>query len=269
MGSNFEVRSKGTARVIFFMLDFIALAVLLNGKTRRILIFAISVAAVQYWGSRTFSYDFALAWKFGISESLAIFALIISSYYYSKQRYWICGFIALALAALNLKYGFRSQLVVQLIAAVLILPIFEGAPVRRGLPARRQSKARVILLLALAGGAAYLANSAIKYAARSGYFDESTNQKFQAQSQGDLGILVGGRPETLVAIQAIIDRPILGHGSFPFEPKYVQMRQDIQYEHGYSDTDEVDESLSGVIPTHSHLTMAWVESGILGGACWI
>ena len=24
-----------------------------------------------------------------------------------------------------------------------------------------------------------------------------------------------------------------------------------------------------VIPTHSHLTMAWVESGILGGVFWI
>ena len=22
-------------------------------------------------------------------------------------------------------------------------------------------------------------------------------------------------------------------------------------------------------PTHSHLTMAWVEGGVLGGICWI
>ena len=74
-------------------------------------------------------------------------------------------------------------------------------------------------------------------------------------------MLVGGRPETLVAIQAIRDAPILGHGSFPYGPKYIQMKQDIQYQHGYTESDEPEEVEFPVIPTHSHLTMAWVESG--------
>ncbi len=63
--------------------------------------------------------------------------------------------------------------------------------------------------------------------------------------------------------------PILGHGSFPYGQKYVQLKQDIQYEHGYTDSDEPIEEEYPVIPTHSHLTMAWVEGGILGGICWI
>ncbi len=82
-------------------------------------------------------------------------------------------------------------------------------------------------------------------------------------------MLVGGRPETLVAIQAIRDSPFIGHGSFPYGPKYIELSQDIQYQHGYSNTDEPEEVEFEVIPTHSHLTMAWVESGILGGICWI
>jgi O-antigen ligase len=49
----------------------------------------------------------------------------------------------------------------------------------------------------------------------------------------------------------------------------MQLKQDIQYEHGYSDTDEPEEVDYPVIPTHSHLTLAWVEGGILGGICWI
>jgi hypothetical protein len=128
---------------------------------------------------------------------------------------------------------------------------------------------RVLLLLTLALGAAYAANASIKYAARHDFFDESLNEKFLGQSEGDYGVLVGGRPETLVAIQAILDRPIIGHGSFPFEMKYVQMKQDIQYEHGYSDSDQAEETDAPVIPTHSHLTLAWVEGGIFGGICWI
>ena len=102
-----------------------------------------------------------------------------------------------------------------------------------------------------------------------GLFEESQNEKFVGQSQGDYGVLVGGRPETLVAIQAIRDSPIMGHGSFPYGLKYMQLQQDIQYEHGYTDSDEAEEVDYPVIPTHSHLTLGWVEGGILGGICWI
>ena len=55
----------------------------------------------------------------------------------------------------------------------------------------------------------------------------------------------------------------------PLTANIVELRQDIQYEHGYSDSDEPEDLEYPVIPTHSHLTMAWVESGILGGICWI
>ena len=96
---------------------------------------------------------------------------------------------------------------------------------------------------------------------------ENTSSKFQAQSNGKLGVLFGGRPETLVAIQAIIDNPIIGHGSFAADPKYLALKQDLQYEYGYSDTDTPEEE--GGIPTHSHLTMAWVESGVFGGLFWL
>jgi hypothetical protein len=260
-----EVRLKGTARVIFFALDFTALAVLLNNKTRRLIIFAISIAFIMYMGSRSFRGLWLEEWKFGIAKTLAIGAMLASSYFYARNRYLICLAISLALAALNLIYGFRSELLVVMVAAVLVLPIFDRE--RGGNVLRDRLKTGA--LLALVCAVAYLANASIKYAAAKGFFDQTTREKFEAQAHGDLGVLVGGRPETLVAIQAIIDRPIIGHGSFPWEPKYQQMEQDIQYEHGYSDTDEPDESVSSVIPTHSHLTMAWVESGILGGICWI
>jgi O-antigen ligase len=127
---------------------------------------------------------------------------------------------------------------------------------------------RIIVLLALAGGSAYLANQAIQVAAERGLFEQDLAQKFQTQSQGKLGVLFGGRPETLVAIQAIRDSPIIGHGSFAVDQRYIELKQDIQYEYGYSDTD-TPEDVYPTIPTHSHLTMAWVESGILGGALWI
>jgi hypothetical protein len=173
------------------------------------------------------------------------------------------------MAGLNLIYGFRSQLAIHFVAAVLILPLFGQAQTRRDGSRSGHNAFKILMLLVLAGGAAYAANETIKYAARRGFFDESTQAKFETQAKGDYGVLVGGRPETLVAIQAIQDSPIIGHGSFPFGPQYLQLEQDIQYEHGYSDTDEPEDVQFKVIPTHSHLTLGWVESGILGGIFWI
>ena len=262
-------RAKGIARVVFFALDFMALAVLINNKTRRIIVFALSFVVVEFVGSWQFRGEFMEQWKFGVAQGAAVVALLVSSHFYIRRRYWICFLISLFLAGLNLRYGFRSQFVIQLVAAVLILPLFdEERTFRRGSRVG-QNRWKVIGLLALAGGAMYVANAAIQYAGKIGFFDESTRAKFEGQASGDYGVLVGGRPETLVAIQAIRDSPIIGHGSFPYGPKYVQLKQDIQYEHGYTDSDEPIEEEYPVIPTHSHLTMAWVEGGILGGICWI
>jgi O-antigen ligase len=255
--------------VVFFALNFVALAIFINHRQRRFIMFALSIAVVTGSIGLGFAGEVSLMWKFGLSGAVAIAALLVSSHYYAQKRYYISFFISIGLGALNLYYGFRSQLVVHLISAVLILPLFDRAQVLRSGVRRGKGTLRVMLLLVLAGGAAYAANAAIKMASELGVFDESLSQKFQGQAKGDLGVLFGGRPETLVAIQAIRDSPILGHGSYPVDQKYLALKQDIQYEHGYSDTDTADDVEDPVIPTHSHLTMAWVESGILGGICWL
>ena len=260
---------KGLARVAFFALDFMALAILINDKTRRLIIFALSIAAIMLAGSWQFKSDFNIQWKFGLAQSTGTVALLISSYYYSRRRYWVCFLISLILGGLSLAYGFRSQLAIVFVSAALILPLSNQARQRHGDRRGGQDTFRILILLVLAGGAAYAANAAIKYAAERGFFDESTRAKFETQSKGDYGVLVGGRPETLVAIQAIIDAPILGHGSFAYGEKYVELKQDIMYKHGYTESDSPEVLDYPTIPTHSHLTLAWVEGGILGGICWI
>jgi O-Antigen ligase len=265
-GSPMVNRMKGTARVVFFGLNFMTLAILIGNNTRRMVIFILTIAIVMFRISLEFREDTPIMWKFGLGGTVAVAALLISSHYYSRRKYWICVLISVGLAALNLNFGFRSQLVVHLVSGVMLVPLLDKQNVRRG---GKQNSSKVLILLALAGVAAYAANASIKYAAQSGFFDESLQSKFEQQAKGDYGVLFGGRPETLVALQAIRDSPFLGHGSYPVDRKYVELRQDIQYEHGYSDSDDPEDLEYPVIPTHSHLTMAWVESGILGGICWI
>jgi hypothetical protein len=269
-GSPFTSRIKGIARIVFFIADFMALAILINNKARRMVVFALSIVAVMLFIARYFQGEFLTQWKFGFSSSVTIIALLISSYFYTKRRYSICLGISLALAAVNLVFAFRSQLGILLISAALTVPMFEqGKGVGRGRGPNRRNLFKPIILLVLAGGAGYLAMQAIKFAAEKGIFDEDVAAKFNTQSEGKLGVLFGGRPETLVAIQAIRDSPIIGHGSFAVDQRYLELKQDIQYKYGYTDIDTPEDIEDPTIPTHSHLTMAWVESGIFGGLFWL
>ena len=257
--------------MVFFALDFMALAILINDRTRRFITFALSIAAVMISLSRGYRGDFSTEWKFGIASFVTIVALLGASRYYARRRYGVCLVdLPCFRAALSLKFAFRSQMVVVLIAAVLTIPIFDRGD---ALAHSRSSPAVKVLkplaLLILAGGVAFMADRTIKFAASQGFFDEYVSDKFQAQSKGKLGVLFGGRPETLVAIQAIRDSPIIGHGSFAAEQRYLDLKADLLFENGYSEADTSDDIEGHGIPTHSHLTMAWVESGILGGVLWI
>jgi O-antigen ligase len=270
VGSSVTNQLKGIARVVFLGLDFITLAILIDKKTRGMIIFALGVAVTFAAGARGFRGDLLTVWKYGAGYASSIVVLLVSSYFYARRLYWICILQALGLAGLNLIFAYRSQIAVDLVSIVLILPIFGSARSRQKVGANRTSEIlKTVVLLGLAGAAALAANQAVKFAVSRNLFDDSIEAKLQAQSSGRLGVLVGGRPETLVAIQAIRDSPIIGHGSFAEDPKYLQVMQDIQYEYDYTDSDEAAEVDTPGIPAHSHLTQAWVESGILGGIFWI
>jgi hypothetical protein len=94
-------QSKGIARVVFFFLDFVVLAILVNNETRKFIVLALSMATVMLLSAAHFG-DFMTAFKFGGSSAVIILSLLGSSYYYAKGRYWICLGIGVALAVLNL-----------------------------------------------------------------------------------------------------------------------------------------------------------------------
>jgi hypothetical protein len=272
VGSSVTNQLKGIARVVFLGLDFMALALLIDRKTRGIIVFFIADSVLLVVGALRFAggSSFLTIWKYGLDGTVSLLVLLVASYFFGKRRYTICVLLVLGLAALNLILAVRSQTAVDLMVAVIMLPITGTRKSQASQGIGGADLFKLLIVFLLVGGAAYGANQAIKYAVDRNWFDDSIEAKFQAQSSGRLGVLVGGRPETLVAIQAIRDSPIIGHGSFAVDPKYLQIMQDIQYEYGYTDFDQDAEITdTPAIPTHSHLTQAWVESGILGGIFWI
>jgi O-antigen ligase len=269
LGSTMTNSMKGIARVVFLGLDFTALAILIDGKTRGMIVFTLGFIPAMLKIAFAFREDFLVAWKFGLAYALTLMALLVSCYFYVQRRHWIYVSISLGMAALNLIFASRSQVAIDLISLTLVLPILRRKHSLQGGTDKCVEAFRIAILLTLACGAAYAANQAIKFGVNHNFFDETIQDKFQTQEEGRLGVLVGGRPETLAAIQAIRDSPLIGHGSFAVDPKYNWLQQDIAYENGYTSSDAPPDEENAGIPAHSHLTQSWVESGIFGGIFWL
>ncbi|MEJ2411069.1 MAG: hypothetical protein P8Y48_17645 [Novosphingobium sp.] len=96
-------------------------------------------------------------------------------------------------------------------------------------------------------------------------------KKYLFQATGDVSIFLGGRPESLVSLQAIWDSPILGHGSWAQDMHYVQLLFFKMQELGIGDNSfqVYVNNFGGLIPSHSHLLGAWVNAGVLGALFWV
>jgi hypothetical protein len=106
--------------------------------------------------------------------------------------------------------------------------------------------------------------------ASSGYLGLSAQYKYNVQSGGDSGLLLAGRSESLVSVQAIIDSPLIGHGSWAQDAYYVRLYFAKLAELGLpAPVDYYIATFGYLIPTHSYLFGAWVEAGILGVPIWM
>jgi hypothetical protein len=99
--------------------------------------------------------------------------------------------------------------------------------------------------------------------ARKGALGASASKKYAAQASSSLELLTRGRPEILVSSRAVADSPLVGHGSWAKDPKYLEM----QIGSGLHPSPAM--LADGLIPTHSYLMGAWVEAGVLGVPIWI
>jgi hypothetical protein len=266
-GSPIQSRLKGIARVLFFAMDFAVFSALIGRNTKRIVLLAVSLGTAQMLRLPSFGLSLdATYWKSGGSAAISVMFMLVGSYLCYKRRYGLFVVCTLALMLLNFHEGYRSQIAVDLLALGVTLPIFLGAKRIGG--GKQSNKFRVIPLLIVSFGAVWLSQKIISEGVKHGLFDESVQQKFQAQSSGQLGVLVGARPEIPVALRAIADAPIFGHGSYAVDPKYLFLLQDYQYRFGYSGSDDPGDLEDPGIPTHSHLTMSWVEGGVLASFLW-
>ena len=264
---------RGQANIVIFMLDLIAITILLKGNGRRQLIFLYGLAVGITLSVRLqpgfIEGGQAGAIKFAYSASLFYFVAAASCFFYQRGKYSIVGFLLFADICFNVIFNLRSLTLIIFIATCLILPVIpENIGRIRILPPAR-SRARVFVIVGITLIAGAIAGKAMTTLAASGALGDQAQQKNQLQTSAGWGILIGGRPEIIVSSQAVIDSPILGHGSWAKDAKYTRMLADIENEYGMKVSDTQESRYDFLIPAHSHIMGAWVDAGMLGGAFWI
>ena len=260
--------ARGWAKISVTIIIFCSLFMVIGSDRRKILICAFGIVSGQilqfYFNPGIFTADYP--WKFGIGSPVTWLLMIFAAVFSTQKKklidtWYVLPFFA---GALNLYFGLRSLAgICFLTVAYLMLQAFLKG--RKGKEGKKLSKQKIILLAIGFLGAAILIVNFYELSARQGWLGVDQQRKYETQAQGELGLLIGGRSEILVSARAILESPIIGHGSWAKDWEYAEMLVELKRRLGYS-TGPAQEL--GLIPTHSHLFGAWVEAGIFGAVFW-
>ncbi|HEX7431180.1 MAG TPA: hypothetical protein VF293_03215 [Candidatus Limnocylindrales bacterium] len=264
VGSAFGDFARGWAAILFTITDFAAILILAStpGRAR---LFALGLAVGGLLGYLFVPNAYAASdpWKWAFAGPLGLALAAALSGPVGARRSWLPIAAFALFGALNLFFGFRSLGGVSLLTAGYLAL---GAVSGRRPVASEHSMLRAAAGIALLSLSVILVLQLYDVAASGGLLGPDAQAKYDTQS-GTFGVLLGGRSQVLASSQAIIDSPILGHGSWAKDFKYVDLLSErlssLGYEVGAGPSDV------GLIPAHSYLMQSWVWAGVLGGIFWL
>lgn len=267
--SAFADYARGWANIAFTITNVLALILLLSDNRRRILLFGLGLAAgfvLQYYLNPGL-YAASQPWKFGLGWPITLFGVLLVSQGPLVRRRLVPPLVLAILAVVNLDYGFRSLAGVCFLgSAYLVLQLL---PRSRPAQVTRLPFRRLLTVCVVGVAAAALFMQLYSYSAQSGLLGLSAQRKYQEEAGGAWGLILGGRPEALVSVQAILDSPIIGHGSWAKNSFYTDLFAQRLASYGYTLPYASVPGEPGLIPTHSYLLGAWVDAGMLGGLFWL
>ena len=269
--SPFEDYSRGWSKIAFLLCNFASIYLLLGINRRRILLFAVGWTIGEIL---TFFFDPGLyaadqPWKFGLAIPVTQLVVLLSMTKVFARTKFVPSALLVVMAWVHLTANARSLAGICFITAIYLLvqQVLTRKSVRARPPGLRTSIG-VFVVLAISG---VILSYTYGDLASSGSLGAFAQTKYENQSGGEFGILIGGRPETIVAVQAILDSPIIGHGSWAKDKHYIDLLRNLQ-QFGYKDRTYGDLASAyelNLIPTHSHLLGAWVEAGVVGAIFWV
>ena len=258
----FNDYARGWAKIGFTLVNFSLLYMLLHDSARRLVIFAAGLAfggILDYYISPGLLAE-GDPWKFGLGAPLTLLLVVGAQRVFARRGRLAMPVILCAATAIHLAMGFRSLAGICFITAVYLF--FQW---RRTQPRFEVSPGRLAILVVLGVTASMAFVEAYGFAARTGMLGTDAQRKYEVQAANRYGLILGGRTEILVAIVAIADSPIIGHGSWAKDAEYAALLFELK---GYGARARMASRGKRLIPSHSYLFGAWMEAGILGAVFW-
>ena len=265
--TDFRDYSRGQAKIVFTAANFCALYLLLYGSRRRLVLFALGLAIGGYLSFHLNPSIFSEAhpWKFGIGPVVALLAALIPLWPPIRRVPFLPALPLLAVSAYSMAVGFRSMAGIALLASLYVLAQ-QIAGRRRRTPVAFPP-GRTLLFAAAAAVTAPAVLALYEQAVARGYVSERAWRTYEQQASGSFGVLLGGRSEIYTAARAVMESPIIGHGSWAKDAGHAARFLELRLL-GH-DLHPLTRLGSDLIPTHSHLMGGWVEAGILGAVFWL
>ena len=251
---------RGWSKISLTITHFLTIALLIQGKLTRFVLFGVGLAVggmLTYFISPS-EYAISLPWKFGLAFPITLITCVLAAKAVAPKS----KIGAVGLVFPDRRREFVSRREKPSGGVCLLAAVYSVQPKLTHKLWKR--KGMVFSALAMACGL-WAIREVYSGAAEQGWLGIDAARLYLSQSSGAGGLLLGGRSDLIAATAAIIDSPVIGHGSWARDPQYVAYQEDRRAALGYKSQGVFDAEL---IPSHSHLFGAWVESGITGAAFW-
>jgi len=256
----FEDWTRGWAKIAIFGVNLVALRLLLANSRSRFVSFGLGLAVGYLLGYLSSPNEFAAEnpWKWGYGTALTYFVVIATMHPLVRKTPLAAETLLTILAIPSLLLNFRS-----LGAICLLTALFLTA--RRRFQRTNGNIRSTLISLGLLVFAGVTIVGAYELAVTKSWLGETAWEKYQIQTSGEFGLFLGGRNEILGSWPAILDSPLIGHGSWAKNIEYVLLMKESLASLGYGG---VGYYADDQIPTHSYLFGAWVEAGLAGAIFW-
>ncbi|OQW88553.1 MAG: hypothetical protein BWK78_08305 [Thiotrichaceae bacterium IS1] len=266
----FDDLSRGWSKIIFLLISFSSIYLLLINNYKRVFLYYLGTTigmVLFYYTNSRYANEIS---QVRFTYTVLIFNTTILVAIWSKTAHLLWPPLLFFVASFLLfLLDSRSMGGILMLAGGYLYLC--GNPKMQQWLKKHRSLPHLLIFTILAGISAWFIIEAYGFAVTSGWFGEEAKEKYLVQTANS-NILIGGRSEILVSSQAIMDSPIIGHGSWAKSSNYFDLYLLYLQDMGKISHDAIEPLLRTeipLIPTHSHLFGAWVEAGILGAIFWI
>lgn len=267
---------KGMLAPIFILITLVGLTTFFYDKFEKLPIFLFGVFVGMWFRVMMSSQFYAgIPWKWGVGPAVALCFFTWLEFYNVRNKKMYLSLGTAIFVLISLANSSRSLAIFVLAASVLCAfsERIQGMVFYKRLNTSVSGRIYFLMILFLCLFAIDRAAAALfSFGPFLDMLPLEDAYKYSRQAESKWGVIVGGRTELLVSIEAFLDSPLFGHGSWAENSLYTYRHLDMKDASGGMLIDfftAENNVKSYLIPTHSYLMGALVWGGFFAGLFWL